>query len=256
VIDRTAVALVNAADRGLYVEPPSKSTPGFAFDDAYAVAGQVREARVAAGWRPVGYKLGFTNESAWRAVGLDSPFWSTVYDRTVRTSGRVDVSPLVEPRIEPEIVLGLGSDLPRHASVEQAGAAVAWAALGLEIVHCHYPGWRMTPADALADGGLHGLLIIGDRTPLRADGTQALAELEVKLRCFREIRENGVGANALGGPMAALAWLTRLPNAPLLTSGDIITTGTLTAAPPIRAGQHWHVSATGSIDLAATAVLT
>jgi 2-oxo-3-hexenedioate decarboxylase len=57
------------------------------------------------------------------------------------------------------------------------------------------------------------------------------------------VMDRGVGANALGHPAAALAHLAELlarqPQFEPLAAGEIITTGTLTAAMPIRAGETW-----------------
>jgi 2-oxo-3-hexenedioate decarboxylase len=55
--------------------------------------------------------------------------------------------------------------------------------------------------------------------------------------------DRGVGANALGHPATALAFLaevlSRQPRFAPLTAGEIITTGTLTAALPIAPGETW-----------------
>jgi 2-oxo-3-hexenedioate decarboxylase len=58
-----------------------------------------------------------------------------------------------------------------------------------------------------------------------------------------EVRDRGVGANALGHPAAALAHLAAVlasqPQSEPLAAGEIITTGTLTAALPVRPGEVW-----------------
>jgi 2-oxo-3-hexenedioate decarboxylase len=58
-----------------------------------------------------------------------------------------------------------------------------------------------------------------------------------------ELRDRGVGANALGHPAAALAHLAAVlatqPQFEPLAAGEIVTTGTLTAALPIAAGERW-----------------
>jgi 2-oxo-3-hexenedioate decarboxylase len=55
--------------------------------------------------------------------------------------------------------------------------------------------------------------------------------------------DRGVGANVLGSPALALAHLARLlaeqPNAPKLAAGEIVTTGTVTDAWPVAAGEVW-----------------
>jgi len=61
--------------------------------------------------------------------------------------------------------------------------------------------------------------------------------------------ERGVGANVLDGPLTALralvAMLATDPHNPPLAAGEIVTTGTLTAAPPIAPGEVWMTRLTG-----------
>ena len=55
--------------------------------------------------------------------------------------------------------------------------------------------------------------------------------------------DRGVGANVLGSPALALAHLARLladqPQSPKLAAGEIVTTGTITDAWPVAAGEVW-----------------
>ena len=73
--------------------------------------------------------------------------------------------------------------------------------------------------------------------------TLALAAVEVELHRDGQLVEVGRGANALGSPLAALAHLVEVlaqqPSLPALRAGEIVTTGTLTAAYPVRAGEAW-----------------
>ncbi|MDQ3271581.1 MAG: hydratase, partial [Pseudomonadota bacterium] len=46
----------------------------------YAAALAVRTARVAAGERPAGYKVGFTNRTIWPRYGVYAPIWGTVWE--------------------------------------------------------------------------------------------------------------------------------------------------------------------------------
>jgi 2-oxo-3-hexenedioate decarboxylase len=79
-----------------------------------------------------------------------------------------------------------------------------------------------------------------------------LKAFKVSLFCDGLLRDSGVGANVLGSPLLALRHLVdllaQLPQHKPVGAGEIITTGTLTAAVPIRAGQTWHTAFTG-IDL-------
>jgi len=61
--------------------------------------------------------------------------------------------------------------------------------------------------------------------------------------------DRGVGSNVLGSPLAALAHLIEVlakqPDAPALAAGEIVTTGVITDAHPVVAGERWHTRVSG-----------
>jgi len=223
---------------------------------AYATALAVRAARSAQGERPVGYKVGFTNRTIWPRYGVYGPIWGTVWDSglsrvdaSAPNEGVLSLRGLCEPRIEPEIVFGLREAPPPDCTAEQLAAAMDWVAHGYEIVHTHFPGWRFSAAQAVADGCLHGRLLVGHAVKLPAGTSpetliESLAGVQLKLYADGVLKDQGVGANVLDGPVQALLHFVRelraTPDAPALRAGDIITTGTLTDAWPVRAGETWH----------------
>ncbi|MCX5819197.1 MAG: hydratase [Deltaproteobacteria bacterium] len=240
------------------VPPPSSRIPGFGMADAYAVAAEIVRLRRARGERTAGRKIGFTNLSTWARHGLDTPIWAHIYEGTVRFAANdaaaLPLAGMALPRIEPEIVFGLAK-APAGNDERSMLAAVEWLALGFEVVDCHFPGWRFTPADGVVDFGLHAKLLIG--TPLPVTGKNAdkligqLKEFRVKLLCNGELKEEGVGENVLGSPLLSLRHLAQVignHTAEPLAPGETITTGMLTAAPDIRAGETWMAEVQG-IDL-------
>lgn len=223
---------------------------------AYAAALSVREARMRAGDVPVGYKVGFTNRTIWPIYNVYQPIWGTVWRSTLHqvasgapNEGVLSLDGLCEPRIEPEIVFCLRESPPAGCDLAGLAQAIDWMAHGFEIVHTHFPGWKFSGAQAVADGGLHGLLLVGHQTKLAA-GTNAqtlaaaLASLRLKLYGDQSLKDEGVGANVLDGPLQALLHfvqaLRSTPGAPALQAGDVITTGTLTDAHPVQSGDTWH----------------
>jgi 2-keto-4-pentenoate hydratase len=223
---------------------------------AYAAALAVREARCAAGERAAGYKVGFTNRNMWPRYEVYAPVWGTVWqsgltliDAGAPNIGKVRLEGLCEPRIEPEIVFCLRSPPPPACTLAQLVDAIDWIAHGFEIVHTHFPGWKFTAAQAVADAGLHAHLLVGHPVKLSAGIApdalvQALSGLRLRLYVDGELKEEGVGANVLDGPLQALLHfveaLRATPGAPPLLAGDLITTGSLTDAWPVQAGQIWH----------------
>lgn len=225
-------------------------------DQAYAIAQAVREARIAAGDRPAGYKVGFTNRNIWPHYNVHAPIWGTVWQGGVTLAGPDAANPTVlalsglcEPRIEPEIVFGLREAPPADCSADELVASLDWVAHGVEIVHTHCPGWKFTAAQAVADAGLHGRLLVGCSIQVPADTIavdliQALAGLRVQLYAEGLLKDEGKGVNVLDGPVQALLHFVRAlratPGAPALKAGDLVTTGTLTDAHPVQPGQTWH----------------
>lgn len=234
--------------------PFSERYPGLTPEAGYAAARALHEHRLAMGWKPAGRKIGFTNRTLWPRYGVYEPIWGMVYDRTLiraeNDRASVSLAGLVQPRIEPEICFKLKT-VPRDSDPEAVLLCIEWMAHSIEIVQCHYPGWKVTIADCTADNGLHGRLVVG--TPIPVKEVAGLAEklplVEAKLFKGDRMVDKGVGANVLGSPLLVLAHLVdllkRQPEAPPLTAGEIITTGVLTDAHPVAAGETWHTELDG-----------
>jgi len=258
-IDAISSELIDALDRAAQLPPLTASIAGFDLAAAYAVGAELRRRRYARGERPIGRKLGFTNRALWDVLGVDAPFWAAVYDTTVTflgtSSGGVDIDHLAQPRLEPEIVLHFGTSPPAVAGEAELLAHVDWIALGYEIVQCHFPGWSIQTADAVADFGLHGALVVGPPVHVAtlSDPIAALRAFTITLSREGVEEARGGGANVLGSPLRALADVLATtrdqPGWVPLSAGEIVTTGTLTALHTVRGRETWSVEAAG-INLA------
>src|SRR5262245_56771340 len=114
-LELLAAELSAARDSRSHVASPSSRDTRFSIEDGYRVGALLRAEALARGRTQCGLKLGFTNQAVWTALGLDSPFWSPVYVETVTEARTVSLDGFVEPRIEPEIVIGLASELNHGA---------------------------------------------------------------------------------------------------------------------------------------------
>jgi 2-oxo-3-hexenedioate decarboxylase len=231
------------------VAPFSRRYPGLTAEAGYEAARTLHEHRLAQGWRPVGRKIGFTNRTLWPRYGVYEPMWGMVYDRTlIRAEGnraRVALDGLVNPRLEPEVCFCLRSTPdPEHLL-----DCIEWMAHSIEIVQCHHPDWKLSIADCTADNGLHGRLVVGAAQPLPAEARACLPALQVELYRDAAFVDRGIGANVLGSPLEALAHLVALlarqPAAPPLAPGEIVTTGVITDAHPVAAGERWSTRISG-----------
>lgn len=250
-IARAADALLDARRRAVCLVPPSRQWPGLDLAAADRVAAEMDRRRIAAGERPRGWKIGFTNRTIWPRYGVYEPIWARVWDTTTTllegTEAEVSLAGLVQPRIEPEIVFGLAAAPTGEMDDTALAGCIAWVAHGVEIVHTHIEGWRYDgAADPLADFGLHGRLLVGPRVPVVGWPTLVadLAALTMGLECDGREVDHGVGANVLDGPMNALrlwrrAMTARTP-AVAVRAGELVTTGTITDAWPLATGQCWR----------------
>jgi len=239
--------LIAVHDQARLVRPFSERYPGLTPEAGYGAARALHAHRLANGWQPAGRKIGFTNRTLWQRYGVYEPMWGMVYDRTLIHAkddrASLSLQGLVQPRIEPEICFKLKSS----PQAEDLLACIEWMAHAVEIVQCHHPDWKVTIADCCADNGLHGRLIVG--TPIPMQDPSKLPLVEARLFKGGRLVDRGVGANVLGSPLASLGYLVELlerqPEAPPLAAGEIITTGVLTDAHPVSAGERWHTELAG-----------
>ena len=243
------------ANRSGVPAAPSSREGGLDMATAYLVEAEITRMRRAEGHATVGRKVGFANKAMWRVLKLQTLVWAHMYDDTVqetRGEASLSVARMVSPRIEPEVVFRL-REAP--ASSDPAGVleSVAWVALGFEFVDCPFPDWKFQPVDFVACFGFHAALVVGAPREVRRNDIPSLIEqlgaMKVRLSKGGETIEEGSGRNALRNPAACLgelnAAIAALPGAEPLAAGELVSTGTLTAAHPVAAGERWTVEAEG-----------
>ncbi len=249
--------LLDAHDHARLISSFAARYPDFDLDAAYQVAAELMRTRRSRGSRPIGRKIGFTNRSIWALYGVDAPMWAHLYDDTVSHAigGKAEVSlaGTVSPRMEPEILFKLREPVPVACNdPERLLRSAEWYAHSVEIVHSHFD-WKFKLADASADWACHARLIIGEPQAIRSQDIPALARAlpEMKAALLKDgVRQiEGIGANVLGSPAYALGFLADLLSEqtfmPPLAAGEVISTGTITDALPVRPGETWSTEITG-----------
>ena len=244
-------------DEGVLQAPLSAVGAGFGVDEAYAISAAVLARRESAGWQRLGRKIGFTNSEVMGEYGMSAPIFGYMYDRTLihaeADRAALSLAGLVQPKIEPEIVFKLRSSPPVTRDPAVLLESVEWLAQGFELVQCHYPDWVFAAPDAIADAGFHARYAVG--RPLRVERANAarlareLATFRVELLLNGDVAAAGGGELVLGSPLLALAHLievlSELPGHPPLEAGELVTSGTLTAALPVAPGQVWTTRISG-----------
>ena len=236
--------------------PSFSSRPGgLSLAHAYRVTPLLRAAFEARGEKITGRKIGFTNRQMWSVFGVEFPIWGYTTSRTTREL--IDKQIIVlkdfsEPRIEPEIMFGLRAAPAPTMSDSALVDCLEWIALGYEIVHSIFPNWKFSAADTVAANGVHGALLIGARhkiAPRKTEWQRELSAFEDELYCDGELVQRGGGSLVLDSPLQALRHLVELlandPHNPPLCAGEVISTGTLTLAMPVKPGECWTTTVVG-----------
>lgn len=254
----TAQLLLDTLAEERQLTPFTDADPAFDLTAAYVISAEVTRRRIARGEKPVGWKIGFTNRTIWDEYDVHAPIWGPVYDTTL-----VPVSPdktivapmrgLVDPRIEPEIVFRIARSPDRAMDERALFACIDGVAHGYEIVQSLFPGWRFKAPDTVAAFGLHGRLYCGPFVePSAGEGgtnwIERFANFEIVLSRDGTFVDRGIGRNVLDSPLAALGHFVRgldKVSGERLRPGDIVTSGTVTRAFPVAAGETWQSEVIG-----------
>src|SRR5258708_8834073 len=137
-VDKIAAEAADALTNTRQTPPFSVRPDGLTIDDAYRVTPRVRKIYQARGSKVVGRKIGFTNRTIWDQYGVYQPIWGYVFDETAKQLAETETLALhafSEPRIEPEIMFGLGSPPSPYMDAMALSPCPPLSALGFEIVH-------------------------------------------------------------------------------------------------------------------------
>jgi 2-keto-4-pentenoate hydratase len=235
--------------RAMVTQVPCAPVRDLLAGDDVSGAYRVQQLNVAvSGRRRVGRKIGLTSEAVQRQLGVSSPDFGTLLDDMVLScDGQVPADQLLQPKVEGEIamVLAAGLDGPAPITAERARDAVAYLVPAIEIVDSRIAGWDISFVDTVADNASSGLAVLGaNRTPL-AD--LDLRPLAMSLALNGTSASAGTGADCLGDPLDALAWLAnavRELGDPLL-AGEVVLTGALGPMVTVGAGDVVDLEITG-----------
>ena len=253
-VDAISDELLNLYRNGKQRPRLTDCYPGFDLHTAYRVSEAVKVRRELRGDLCIGRKIGFTNFHMWEMYDVKAPIWGPMYRSTVTSlqeSSVLSLTGLPSPKIEPEVVFWLGA-VPRPGmSDRELLECVEAVALGFELVSSIFPDWRFTAPDAVAGFGVHAALITGSQVQISGDlgWIDQLSRFKVRLTCDgRRVAEGG-GADVLGSPLSALRHLNDLladrEFGEPLRAGEVVTTGTLTLAMPVKPGENWTAEPEG-----------
>lgn len=194
----------------------------------------------AAGRRVVGRKVGLTAKAVQQQLGVDQPDFGALFDDMELPDGGVlPAGRLIQPKVEAEVALVMGADLPpRPVTREEAAAAVESVVAAIEIVDSRIAEWKITFADTVADNGSSAMFVLGaERKPLAG---LDLWTCGMALEVNGVVASLGAGAACLGHPLNAATWLANAlaERGEPLRRGDIVLTGALGPMVALQPGDH------------------
>jgi 2-keto-4-pentenoate hydratase len=221
--------------------------PDASLSTGYAVQRLLTDARLTDGHRVVGRKIGLTSPAVQAQLGVDQPDFGVLLDDMARGQDElIDITQLLQPRIEAEVAFVLDADL----DADDVDAASVRAAVGdvvpaLEIVDSRIADWDITLVDTVADNASSGLYVLGASTGRLGD--RDLREVTMTM-----VDGNGAtvsagdGAACLGDPVNALVWLARTAKTygEPLRAGEVVLSGALGPMAPVAPGSSFTADLT------------
>jgi 2-keto-4-pentenoate hydratase len=230
-----AERIAGARAAGVLLDPPSVSDSPLDVATAYHAQDLLHQRRLAAGERPAGWKLGYTSAAMRAQMGVTEPNCGPLTDAMLLADGAVVPRDLLrQPRVEPEMAVVVGADVPVPLPARGYAVPVAETRVALEVVDSTWHDYRFTLEDNTADGSSAALVVLGAALPPGTD----LAALEVVLEVDGSPVARATGSAAMGSPLTALHWLAQhlAARGERLLAGSVVITGGLTAAYPLAPG--------------------
>jgi 2-keto-4-pentenoate hydratase len=226
---RAATAILEARHGRRPLVPLGDAAPA---DAAAGYAAQHEVAAAMGAVPPAGFKIGATTKRMQAYLGLTGPAAGFVPAAGLHaTPARLRFADFVNPGVECEVGLRLGADIPfGPCTRDQAAAAVAEVFAAIEIVEKRYGdlGALGTPT-LIADQVFHAGGVLG--TPREGWRDLDLGATRGRMEIDGSLYGEGVGADLLGHPMEALAWLAGSGAAQVfggLKAGQVVFLGSVT----------------------------
>lgn len=212
---RAAQDLLHAEQTGQQIGLLTLRHPDMGMDDAYAVQNAIYRAKLAAGRRVIGWKIGLTSKAMQYALNIDIPDSGILFDDMLFASGdAVPAGRYIQPRIEAEIAFVMkralgGADVTR----DDVLAATDYVAPSIEILDTRIQrqdpqtGQARSVFDTISDNAANAGIVLGpqrhrpDSFDLRWVGALTFRNAEIE--------ETGLGAGVLNDPVESVVWLAR-----------------------------------------------
>jgi 2-keto-4-pentenoate hydratase len=225
-----------AIDHLLPADRPATRAEGYAIQALL----EGRSAHPVAGW-----KIAATSSAGQKHINVSGPLAGRILAERVHASGGIFSMKGNRMAVaEAEFVFRMARELPPRAEpygVDEAVAAVGELCLGLEVPNLRFADFVSAgEAQLIADNACAHEFVLGPtvQVPWRGIDLAAHRVHATVTGAERSYARDGIGANVLGDPRFALAWLANelSQNGIALRAGQFVTTGTCVVPLEIVAG--------------------
>jgi 2-keto-4-pentenoate hydratase len=208
-----------------------------------AAQGRLRESRLAAGERRVGWKAGLGTAAMMRSASIGAPLTGFLTNASLAsgmvTTDGLSIDAWRNPKLEPEFAVRVGADVPAGADRTAVEVAISAVAPAIEIIDLGDPG---DIEQVLAENNFHRAFLFGPFTDVAGADLAA-----VRLSVVQDGQESHTGID----PATALDDLVEVVRAvadqiPLagdkLQAGDVIMTGSVVPPIALAGGERFEVT--------------
>jgi 2-keto-4-pentenoate hydratase len=208
---------------------PAELTPAD-LDEAYAIRRAFEDIAIAGGRGAVaGYKIGLTTPIMQKLCGVDQPIYGAIFSGEMHHSrAELAVRNYCRLGIETEIAVRLGEDLMHGKDRDRVAGSVESCMAAIELLEDLRHDYKRLSASAMVAGNVWNAgVVLG--APVTDWRRLDLAAVTARLSINGREIGNGRGADVMGNPLNALAWLAdkRAAEGAPLRRGMIVMTGSM-----------------------------
>lgn len=231
---------------------PRTESEAYAIQDAFVALRAQKLGAIA------GYKIALTSAEMRRFVGVDAPQAGVMLESTIhRTPARVRAADYLRLIVEFEVAVQIAEDLPaadKPFSRERVARAVGAVMPGMELAddrNADYSQLARHPLELIADNCWNEGAVLG--YPVQDWRAIDLAAVRGVATINGKIVGEGRGADAMGHPLDAVAWLAdHLASIGRgLLRGDVVITGSIITSKNVTAGDlvQFALEQLGNVEL-------
>lgn len=256
---RAAADLLQAEQTGKQIGLLSKRHPDIGMDDAYAIQNAIYRAKLEAGRRVIGWKIGLTSKAMQYALNIDIPDSGILFDDMLFEHGAtVPKGRFIQPRIEAEIAFVMKASLGGTAVTrDEVIAATDFVAPSIEILDTRIlradpeTGATRTVFDTISDNAANAGIVLGpERHAAEAFDLRWVGAITSR---GGDVEETGLGAGVLNDPVESVVWLARrmAQYGQSIAPGQVILSGSFIRPVECPSGTDIHADFGdfGSVDI-------